>query len=96
MVRPEGQNPKAKPRLLAFGFWIETSIETCTGIRVPGSLSGASSRLQGFSARSAAAARRRGRRRRRRRRSAVRSQGGGGGGRRRRQARRNVEEDRGS
>jgi hypothetical protein len=23
---------------LAFGFWIETSIETCTGIRVPGSL----------------------------------------------------------
>jgi len=24
---------------LAFGFWIETSIETCTGIRVPGSLS---------------------------------------------------------
>jgi len=31
-------DPKAKPRLLAFGFWIETWIDTCTGIRVPGSL----------------------------------------------------------
>jgi len=78
---------------LAFSFWIETSIETCTGIRVPGSLWRFFA-VAGFF-RALRCSGEKARRGRRRRRSAIRRRGGGGGG-RRRQARRNVEEARGS
>jgi hypothetical protein len=36
---PSCLDPRAKTQRPSQDFWIETSIETCTGIRVPGSLS---------------------------------------------------------